>query len=137
MATSSLTFVAPEWPASAAYAPRSDGDGWWGLLYQGWMLSTPRGQRLNLTATERACFLCLLASPQRELTREALAQVLPQASVRTINVSISRLRKKVRAAGATLPLHTVHGMGYVFLGHLIAEDASPDAAYSAQYSKNA
>jgi len=104
---------------------RSGHDGWWSLLYQGWVLVTPEGQRVSLTAAERACFLCLLASPQRELTRQALQQALPQAGLRTINVSISRLRKKVRGAGATLPLHTVHGMGYVFLGNLTAEaDAS-------------
>lgn len=101
--------------------PRSEHDGWWHLLYQGWTLATPDGQRINLTATERACFLCLVASPQRELTRHALQQAVPQASLRTINVSISRLRKKVRAAGVNLPLHTVHGMGYVFLGNLSAE----------------
>jgi hypothetical protein len=108
-------------PAHAAQAVGSGADGWWGLLYQGWILSTPDGQRLHLTAVERACFLCLLASPQRELTRDALAQRVPHASIRTINVAISRLRKKVAALGAALPLHTVHGMGYVFLGHLIAE----------------
>jgi len=110
-------------PPRAVFARRHDHDGWWGLLYQGWVLVTPEGQRVNLTAAERACFLCLLASPQRELTREALQQALPQAGLRTINVSISRLRKKVRGVGATLPLHTVHGMGYVFLGNLTAEAA--------------
>ncbi|GAB1580004.1 winged helix-turn-helix domain-containing protein [Bordetella petrii] len=110
--------------ARVVFAHRSGSDGWWSLLYQGWVLVTPSGQRVNLTSTERACFLCLLASPQRELTRQALMQAVPQASLRTINVSISRLRKKVRAAGARLPLHTVHGMGYVFLGNLVAESAS-------------
>lgn len=30
----------------------------------------------------------------------------------------ARLRGKVLLAGARLPLHTVHGMGYVFLGKL-------------------
>ncbi len=116
--------AAPDFAHLSVHAPHSGRDGWWGLLYQGWMLATPEGRRLSLTATERACFLCLLASPQRELTREALAQMLPQTSLRTINVSISRLRKKVRAMGATLPLHTVHGMGYVFLGHLAMEGAT-------------
>src|SRR5690606_11123217 len=96
-------------------------DGWWVLLYQGWILSTPDGQRLHLTAVERACFLCLLANPQRELTRDALAPRVPHASIRTINVAISRLRKKVAALGAALPLHTESASGYVCLGYLIAE----------------
>ncbi|HYG44845.1 MAG TPA: winged helix-turn-helix domain-containing protein [Bordetella sp.] len=113
--------------SSVQYARRSSNagnggsDGWWGLMYQGWVLITPNGKRLNLTAIERACFLCLLASPQRELARDVLSQALPQSNLRTINVSISRLRKKVRAMGIILPLHTVHGMGYVFLGHLVAQ----------------
>jgi len=123
MAISLSAPAVPESAGSASHAHHSARDGWWGLLYQGWMLATPHGQRLNLTATERACFLCLLSNPQRELTREALAHLLPQTSLRTINVSISRLRKKVQATGATLPLHTVHGMGYVFLGHLAGEGA--------------
>ncbi|MBV7486918.1 winged helix-turn-helix domain-containing protein [Bordetella sp. BOR01] len=124
----------------AQFAPNAGSggnDGWWGLMYQGWVLVMPNGKHLNLTTIERACFLCLLASPQRELAREALAQALPQSNLRTINVSISRLRKKVRDMGITLPLHTVHGMGYVFLGHLIAEAGASEAKYSAQYSKNA
>jgi len=121
MAISLSVPAAPDSAGPSPYMYQSGRDGWWGLLYQGWVLATPQGQRLNLTATERACFLCLLAHPQRELTREALTQVLPRASLRTINVSISRLRKKVQATGATLPLHTVHGRGYVFLGHLAAE----------------
>ncbi|MCD0503082.1 helix-turn-helix domain-containing protein [Bordetella petrii] len=106
---------------AASNATHAGSDGWWGLMYQGWVLATPGGTRLNLTSTERACFLCLAASPQRELTRQALTQALPQASLRSINVSISRLRKKVRAAGITLPLHTVPGMGYVFLGNLAVD----------------
>src|SRR5690606_29251994 len=108
-------------PAHAAQAVGSGADGGWGLLYQGRILSTPHGQRLPLTAVERTCHLCLLARQQRERTRHALAPRVPHASIRTINDAISRQRKKVAALGAALPLHTVHGMGYVFLGHLIAE----------------
>ena len=38
--------------------------------------------------------------------------------MRTLNVAICRLRRKVGDAGDQLPLHTVHGIGYVFLGKL-------------------
>src|SRR5690606_37388611 len=113
--------------ARVVFAHRSGSDGWWSLLYQGWVLVTPSGQRVSLTSTERACFLCLLANPQRELTRQALMQAVPQASLRTINVSSSRLREKVRAAAARLPLSTVIGMAYVFLGNTVAESSSSKA----------
>ena len=38
--------------------------------------------------------------------------------MRTLNVAICRLRHKVLQTGTRLPLHTVHGVGYVFLGNL-------------------
>ncbi|CUI28378.1 Transcriptional regulatory protein%2C C terminal [Achromobacter sp. 2789STDY5608621] len=46
--------------------------------------------------------------------------MLPRQStnLRALNVAICRLRRKVRQAGGRLPLHTVHGVGYVFLGNL-------------------
>ncbi len=100
-------------------------DGWWSLLYHGWTLLTPQGTRLDLTEVERACFQCLLRNPRKELLREELAVLreelmLPRQStnLRALNVAICRLRRKVRQAGGRLPLHTVHGVGYVFLGNL-------------------
>lgn len=107
-------------PARADDTERSD-DGW-SLLYHGWTLMAPGGARVDLTATERACFLCLLRNPGRELVREELMAARNPASgrvsMRTLNVAICRLRHKVLQTGTRLPLHTVHGVGYVFLGNL-------------------
>lgn len=94
-------------------------DGWWTLLYQGWTLLTPYGARIGLSALERACLLSLAANPGRELRREEFIAVRRRTTMRTLNVAICRLRGKVLRAGARLPLHTVHGMGYVFLGNLM------------------
>ncbi|WP_116792128.1 helix-turn-helix domain-containing protein [Achromobacter dolens] len=118
-------------PPPAAAAEPAEGpfpvrlDGWWSLLYHGWTLLTPQGTRLDLTEVERACFQCLLRNPRKELLREELALLreelmLPRQStnLRALNVAICRLRRKVREAGGRLPLHTVHGVGYVFLGNL-------------------
>ncbi|ANY17030.1 helix-turn-helix domain-containing protein [Bordetella pseudohinzii] len=116
---------APGLPADVATPPPAglpaDANETWHLLYRGWVLSTPRGVRISLTALERVCFLAIAEHPGRELSRDALLKALPGASLRTLNVAISRLRKKVGEAGAELPLHTVHGMGYVFLGHLMVQ----------------
>lgn len=66
-----------------------------------------------------------MRNPRKELLREELAVLreelmLPRQStnLRALNVAICRLRRKVRQAGGRLPLHTVHGVGYVFLGNL-------------------
>ncbi|OZI71124.1 helix-turn-helix domain-containing protein [Bordetella genomosp. 12] len=102
---------------SSKVIPADSGETWY-LLYRGWVLGTPRGIRISLTSLERVCFQAIAESPGRELSRVVLSKILPGSNLRTLNVAISRLRKKVSEAGAELPLHTVHGMGYVFLGQL-------------------
>lgn len=101
-----------------ATSPAFPTDGWWSLAYRGWTLLTPGGARLDLTEVERACFQCLLRNPRRELLREELMALRQGTNLRTLNVAICRLRRKVRHLEARLPLHTVHGAGYVFLGNL-------------------
>ncbi|WP_254792062.1 winged helix-turn-helix domain-containing protein [Achromobacter sp. NFACC18-2] len=93
-------------------------DGWWSLLYWGWTLQMPSGARLDLTEIERACFACLVKNPRRELVRDELKAIRSGLNMRSLNVAICRLRGKVRQAGLRLPLHTVHGVGYAFLGNL-------------------
>jgi DNA-binding response OmpR family regulator len=94
----------------------------WRVLYQGWVLITPAGKRIHLTGTERACFICLLDNPKRELSRAAMSEFMTATNLRSVNVAISRLRKKVHESGERLPLHTVHGMGYVFVGELATQE---------------
>ena len=103
------------WSSSQAHEPV---DGWWSLLYWGWTLQLPNGVRLDLTEVERACFACLLKNPRRELARSEVKSLRGGMNMRSLNVAICRLRTKVRLAGARLPLHTVHGVGYAFLGNL-------------------
>jgi len=78
----------------------------------------PNGARLDLTEIERACFACLLKNPRQELVRDELKAIRVGLNMRSLNVAICRLRGKVHKAGARLPLHTVHGIGYAFLGNL-------------------
>ncbi|WP_233235358.1 winged helix-turn-helix domain-containing protein [Bordetella sp. LUAb4] len=94
----------------------------WSLMYQGWVLMAPDGTRIPLTGLERSCFTCMLESPQRELSRKDLSRFMSEANLRSMNVVISRLRKKVLQAGQRLPLHTVHRLGYVFAGTLVANE---------------
>jgi DNA-binding response OmpR family regulator len=107
--------------ASVGRAPgpaQDPADGWWSLLYWGWTLQMPSGERLDLTEVERACFACLVRNPRRELARDEVQALRGGMNMRSLNVAICRLRNKVRLAGAQLPLRTVHGVGYAFLGNL-------------------
>ncbi|OZI32361.1 hypothetical protein CAL29_20000 [Bordetella genomosp. 10] len=108
-------------PLRVAAAPAS-GATPWTLMYQGWVLVAPNGIRIPLTGLERSCFNCMLASPQRELSRKDLCRFMSEANLRSMNVVISRLRKKVLSSGQRLPLHTVHRLGYVFAGTLVAHE---------------
>jgi len=108
----------PNMPAPAQALPATP----WSLMYQGWVLMAPDGTRIPLTGLERSCFNCMLASPQRELSRKDLRRFMSEANLRSMNVVISRLRKKVLQAGQRLPLHTVHRLGYVFAGTLVAQE---------------
>lgn len=107
--------------AQAASAPASAHVPWC-LMYQSWVLMAPDGTRIPLTGLERSCFNCMLDSPQRELSRKDLRRFMSDANLRSMNVVISRLRKKVLNAGQRLPLHTVHRLGYVFAGTLLAQE---------------
>ena len=69
-------------------------EGWWTLRYGGWTLLTPRGGRLDLSELERACFLCLLRNPRRELLRSELVAMRQHTKMRTLNVAICRLRRR-------------------------------------------
>lgn len=114
-----LAEPSPHTPARRAQVlPHEPVDGWWSLLYWGWTLQLPNGARLDLTEVERACFACLVKNPHRELIREEVKSLRGGMNMRSLNVAICRLRTKVRLAGARLPLHTVHGVGYAFLGNL-------------------
>ncbi len=98
--------------------PQDPEDGWWSLLYWGWTLQLPNGARVDLTELERACFACLVRNSQRELIRDEVKHLRSGLNMRSLNVAICRLRTKVRQAGARLPLRTVHGVGYAFLGNI-------------------
>lgn len=92
--------------------------GVWTLSYQDWVLINPRGVHISLTAIERQFFSALMQNDRRELSRKELDRAVGGSTFKSISVVVSRMRKKVGQSGSTLPLHTVHGMGYVFIGTL-------------------
>jgi len=78
-------------------------------------------ESIELTKAELDVLLALARRPGSAMTRRALVEAaLEQGSERTLDVHVSRLRKKLGAAGAQIA--TVWGIGYKLLGELPHED---------------
>ena len=72
------------------------------------------GQSIDLTKAELDVLLALAKRPGSAMTRRALVEAaLEQGSERTLDVHVSRLRKKLGDAGAQIA--TVWGIGYKLL----------------------
>ena len=95
--------------------------------FDGWILDTSRRELINpvgvlidLTSGEYDILLSFVEAPQRVLTREQLLELARgRTSVtgfdRSIDVQISRLRRKVGSEDAEGMFKTVRGVGYMFM----------------------
>ncbi len=79
------------------------------------------GQSVALTSAEAALLKQLIRHLGAPVAREQLAAVLPgSASERSIDVQITRLRKKIEdSEGKPLHLQTIRGEGYVLYGRRV------------------
>jgi two-component system, OmpR family, response regulator len=83
-------------------------------------LSTEAGEPIGLTAAEFELLTCFVQRPRRVLTRDQLLDWtrgrMAEAYDRTIDMTISRLRKKIDVAAPGLELiSTVRNNGYLFV----------------------
>jgi two-component system OmpR family response regulator len=94
-----------------------------GFSFDGWMLDTlkrelvdPDGVVVDLSSGEYDLLLTFLEAPNRVLSREYLLDATRNRSVevfdRSIDVQVSRLRRKIEARGELIK--TVRGAGYIF-----------------------
>ena len=92
--------------------------------FDGWTVSFPRrelrsptGALVPLTGAEFDLLASFLGQPQRVIARERLIELsrtrLGDSSDRSIDVLVSRLRRKLSAAGREAPIITVRGVGYM------------------------
>jgi DNA-binding response OmpR family regulator len=95
------------------------------IHFDGWTLSmarrelrSPTGAMVDLTGAEFDLLATFLAYPQRVLGRERLIELsrarLGDSSDRSVDVLVSRLRRKLQGEGAEPPIVTVRGVGYMF-----------------------
>jgi DNA-binding response OmpR family regulator len=95
------------------------------LRFDGWTVSlarrelrSPSGALVDLTGAEFDLLVTFIAHPQRVLGRERLIELsrarLGDSSDRSIDVLVSRLRRKLQASDQEAPIVTVRGVGYMF-----------------------
>jgi two-component system OmpR family response regulator len=81
-------------------------------------LRAPSGVAILLTAAEMSLLMIFLENPQRILNREQLLEFSPDpeidASGRTVDMLISRLRRKLHDCADSPIIKTVRGAGYFF-----------------------
>jgi two-component system, OmpR family, response regulator len=94
------------------------------LSFDGWTVHLPRrelhsptGAIVDLTGAEFDLLVTLCEHAQRVIARERLIELsrtrLGDSSDRSIDVLVSRLRRKLSSAGKTAPIITVRGVGYM------------------------
>ena len=78
---------------------------------------SPSGASIELTGAEFDLLASFIGSPQRVLGRDRLIELsrvrLGDSSDRSIDVLVSRLRRKLSSAGQAAPITTVRGVGYM------------------------
>jgi len=94
------------------------------LTFDGWQVTLPRreltsptGAVVDLTGAEFDLLVSLAEHAGRVIARERLIELsrtrLGDSSDRSIDVLISRLRRKLSSAGKDAPIITVRGVGYM------------------------
>ncbi len=98
--------------------------------FEGWTvnfsrreLRSPTGAMIDLTGAEFDLLATFIGQPQRVIGRERLIELtrtrLGDSSDRSIDVLVSRLRRKLTAAGGNPPITTVRGVGYMFNAEVV------------------
>lgn len=102
----------------ASDAPNGDA---WILNRAEGCLNLPDGRKLPLSQREYEYLACLMANPGTLFTKAALHQHLfpeqEEVDTHRVEVILSRLRQKAESQlGLTLPIRTVFGKGFAFVG---------------------
>lgn len=95
------------------------------LSFEGWTMTrarrelrSPAGALVDLTSAEFDLLNAFISQPQRVIGRDRLIELsrarLGDASDRSIDVLVSRLRRKLDDAGGAVPIRTIRGAGYMF-----------------------
>ncbi|SUU82452.1 Transcriptional regulatory protein OmpR [Alcaligenes faecalis subsp. faecalis] len=94
----------------------------WDLTENGWTMMTPKGHSVMLTRGERRIVQVLFSVCPETVERDRLFPLEEgrEATARSVDVLISRLKRKLTAMGEELPIRSVRGEGYAFVGKVPA-----------------
>lgn len=109
--------------------------GLWGLSEQAWVLVGAKGVRIPLTTGERAFLATLFGAPLMRASHADLVAAVSNAygepvalqSRTRLGVLIARLRRKCQLTNEPLPLKSMHGWGYMFVGPTMISKAKGQA----------
>ncbi|WP_338465683.1 response regulator transcription factor [Novosphingobium sp. ZN18A2] len=89
----------------------------WTVSFSRRELRSPEGAIVDLTGAEFDLLAAFVNQAQRVIGRERLIELsrsrLGDSSDRSVDVLVSRLRRKISAAGGDVPIVTVRGIGYM------------------------
>ncbi len=106
-------------------APPPEEDSGWVFYPLRWQVRTPGGELQALTATETRLLQALAEAGGQTVARQTLAEVEGFAALdfdyRRLEATVSRLRRKLSAAGEASPLRAARGQGYAFVGRIRIE----------------
>ncbi|MEN3373576.1 winged helix-turn-helix domain-containing protein [Dechloromonas sp. ZS-1] len=110
------------------FYPRTDEapDAW--ILFAGtWTLQAPGGESIRLSQTETTFIAALAHKPGQAVSRremvEALGHDMEYFDLRRLDTLVSRLRVKVNnVSSITLPVRSIHAVGYAFVAPIHLED---------------
>ncbi|WP_367716614.1 response regulator transcription factor [Nitratireductor sp. GISD-1A_MAKvit] len=91
----------------------------WTLDAVSWILQTPEGRAIKLTATEKTFVEALMENAGKPCSREELASILSRRQTtfenRHLDAVASRLRRKIsNHTDKAAPIKSVYGIGYSF-----------------------
>ncbi|MGF7137644.1 DNA-binding response OmpR family regulator [Paraburkholderia sp. EB58] len=90
----------------------------WLLLSRKWLLQSPDGKQVQLTATECSLLSLLLAHAGKPVSRREIVTALGydyrHYDERRLEALVSRLRRKLGRQPEGTPIRVAHGFGYAF-----------------------
>lgn len=105
----------------------SDAQQPWQLIRTTWLLTTPTGLPVRLTQSESTFLATLAENPGEPVSRRtmivALGHNVDYYDMRRLDMLVSRLRQKIqREGGCSLPVRSIHSVGYSFVAPVRLED---------------
>lgn len=95
----------------------------WTLVSGEWLLLTPAGIRIQLTAKEFEFLKCLLSYHKQAVSRNLILKALAYSDDTlggaALETLVHRLRRKTEKHEGHSPIGTIHGVGYSFIADIV------------------